>query len=395
MNICDTNLPMPGGPAAGASALDGAMQQLCEEAQFPYIERLEFGSNFCPLEFLRSTWDMKMQLWQGFSQRYSVPLTLVLPITNESLLPALKRRVAQLLQDYKELIDEVVVNDYGMLEWVSNSFEVNLGIGRLFSKDLRDPRYAEAFPAVYRPALLTGGLALLKEQYPRITFAEFDPAGWSVDLSGAPLGVVPALHTPYFFASTGRICEAASAQLGHPFSAGPANEHEGAANAAPASAPGPMPTAPAAPHGPMPAVPGSPEIAANNTRLRAETVCKHQCVRAMTTYAIHPTYTGTLEDDPARVLYYTKRGKTVYCLNDGVQAVGPKDGPAGYAQDVSAGHAQDGPAGYVQAGPAGGAQGGPAGYSQGIPAGYAQLSHAGYDYRLVHTPRHFGWAGTQ
>lgn len=359
---------MAGGPAAGEAAFDAGMQALCQEAGFPWFERMEFGSNFCPFEFLRGSWDMKMNMWLGFSARYDVPLTLVVPIVNEDLLPAVKRRIHKLVNECHGAIDEIVVNDFGMLAWVSNAFEVNLVVGRLFSKDLRDPRYTEDFPFVYRPALLSGTLAQLKERYPRIVAAEFDPAGLSVDMSGAPEGVAPALHLPYFYATTGRICEAAS--LDADSLGGPRMPFKPSGPVMQPGAGGRAETKSVSGNPQMPAVPGSPEIAANPTRLRAETVCRHQCVRAMTTYAVHPTLPGTLDDDQSRTLYYTKRGKTVYCLNDGVRVVNalanesPQDPLASSRQTAA----------------------------QDITSCEAE---AAYDYRLVYTPRHFGWAAVQ
>ncbi|MCI9261571.1 hypothetical protein [uncultured Adlercreutzia sp.] len=252
-----------------SSALEAVVQRIGEEATWSCCDRLYLGSSFCVNAFLRGTERSVMQAVQTFAESHGISCTLTVPTPSEGELPIVKRRLALLLEAFS-CFDEVTVNDYGMLDWLADRGDVALNVGRLFSKDLRDLRYEAGFPSAYRPAFLGAGLDALQEAYPTIRGIEFDPCGRAIDLTEAPLIVTPAVHAPYLFVTTGSFC----------------------------------PYAPVTDKG-IPARAGSP--------------CSHQCDEALTTYRLEGEAGAAANDAQAAAdVFYTKHGKTVYMMNEGV-----------------------------------------------------------------------------
>ncbi|MDE7430748.1 MAG: hypothetical protein K2N34_02360, partial [Lachnospiraceae bacterium] len=164
------------------------------------------GSYFCDEFFLRNDYDSLIELVQGINK--NIHVTLVLPIFCEKNLKKGKELIDILMQKYIDVIDEVTVNDYGMLTYMRNNYNRKMNMGRLFFKDYRDPRYPEYFVDTWKPK---GFHKRLKDNIERfgIHEVEIDITHKSVDLSENP-GCVVGLHTPYTYMTTGKICEYAS-----------------------------------------------------------------------------------------------------------------------------------------------------------------------------------------
>lgn len=280
LNLCELNVALRLGGEEGESAgVNGVVHlrqwlgAVCAEAGWSGFERLYLGSSFCGNAFLHNTGGAPMTALQQLSQIYDVPCTLVVPTPLERELRPVKCRVEYLLDAFS-CIDEVTVNDYGMLAWLAGQGRIAVNVGRLFSKDLRDLRYHDGFPEVYRPALSGRALDDLCARYPRLRGIEYDPCGYVLDLTEVPVSLTAAVHVPYLFATTGAFCPYAPST----------------ASGSPASA-------------------GAP--------------CCQECNEAMTTYRLKGA-TGDLVDEEGlpqakgRPLYYTKHGRTVFVLNEGM-----------------------------------------------------------------------------
>lgn len=186
--------------------VEGAMQKAGRSS----VERLYVGSNFCSQYFLRQprrVWRESFEL----CRREGIPATLVVPVFSQKDLEAGCDRIDRLVHAYGDLIDEITVNDVGMLARCVHRYGRPVNVGRLFSKAPRDPRYAELLDVrhvVDIPPLIT-------EVFRRgeVRGVEVDPTHAALDL--APLtALMPqvqvGVHVPYCYLTTGAVCELAS-----------------------------------------------------------------------------------------------------------------------------------------------------------------------------------------
>lgn len=173
-------------------------------------QRVYLGSSFCARSFLRMR-ERDVADLAALCRARGIPLTLVLPVFSEGTLDEGLARVGRVLEAAGGAIDELTVNDPGMLaRWGGGPLAVNLG--RLFSKDPRDPRVALAPDAPCRPALLrrswdgASALGRLRATWP-VAGAEFDPVARRLDLSQLPEGLEPAVYGPLCYMSCAQVCE--------------------------------------------------------------------------------------------------------------------------------------------------------------------------------------------
>lgn len=111
----------------------------------PY-QSVYIGSYFCDRYFLL-TCEGLLKALKPQVNREKKHVTLVIPVPSQSNLCLLKKTLDGLLRRYARLIDRIVVNDYGMLQWVHRHYPQPIILGRLFSKPLRDPRYPDTLGA--------------------------------------------------------------------------------------------------------------------------------------------------------------------------------------------------------------------------------------------------------
>lgn len=191
---------------------DVSMDELikgCErEQKLAPVTRIYFGSYFCSHYFLHMTQEEYEKLIV-YATNHGIKLTLVLPIFTEKSLTKAKRRIESLCRYFSTIIDEVTVNDYGMLNYIHSVYSVKINLGRLFMKDYRDPRYDEYFSGPFKPRGFTSFLKEIVNTY-KIHMIEFDPTHESIDFSEKPEKVLIGLHSPYCYMTTGQICEYSS-----------------------------------------------------------------------------------------------------------------------------------------------------------------------------------------
>jgi len=179
-----------------------------EVAHFNDCRRVYFGSSFCGQHIIHLTDDI-LQAFFSFCREKNLNVTLVIPTFSQRDLKIGKNKVRKLIEDNTDLIDEVTVNDYGMLMYIGEISSIKVNLGRLFMKDYRDPRFVDYFRLDWKPKIFTNYLVQLTRKY-RITGLEFDPTHHAIDYSECPKGLEIGVHLPYCYVTVGRICEYAS-----------------------------------------------------------------------------------------------------------------------------------------------------------------------------------------
>lgn len=132
---------------------------------------------------------------------------MTVPVFSQKDLTEGKAKVVSLCQKNADLIDEVTVNDPGMLLFLQQTITQKLNIGRLFFKEPRDIRVEPYFSAVLSPKfpMIHGDKA---------TGAELDASNQQMDLSMVASHVETiAVHAPYCYMTVGNICKFASTSL--------------------------------------------------------------------------------------------------------------------------------------------------------------------------------------
>lgn len=169
-----------------------AHHTISAQKQFVYL-----GSYFCDRYFCHTP----DKVWQMCFQRiqdYGAFAVLVIPSPSQQQLTITKQRIASLLENYGDQIQEIVVNDPGMLLWITSTYpEKALWLGRIMDKELRDPRYS--LPQIHKKLWEQAD----NEQFAgvEIDLFQLDPA--LLPESGCRLGI----HTSLVYLTMGRICE--------------------------------------------------------------------------------------------------------------------------------------------------------------------------------------------
>jgi hypothetical protein len=135
-------------------------------------------------------------------------VTLCVPMFSERYLEAGKASVVNLINGYKDIIDEVTVNDYGMLEFCAG-LGVKINVGRLLNKDTRDIRHDEYYNRSHVPTVATLERSVLSSY--DINSNELDLTNRFLEVSGVP--GIPAIYAPFVFATVGNVCEYAADEL--------------------------------------------------------------------------------------------------------------------------------------------------------------------------------------
>lgn len=184
--------------------LDRMKEQMCEHR----FERVYFGSSFCSVYFLHSTAEMIKSLCLC-CEKEQMKLTLVIPVFSQSRLKEGKKKIDELLEAGGSYIDEVTVNDLGMMVYMNEKYKKRITIGRLLMKDYRDRRYEEYFRQTLIPKLFNSEFLSIADSY-HVQGVEMDLTHERIDLAGIPNKYTIGIHYPYCYQTVGKICEAAS-----------------------------------------------------------------------------------------------------------------------------------------------------------------------------------------
>lgn len=196
------------------------IDKVCQKAGFNECKRLYIGSYFCGQFFLNMRKEEIETLINTCSQ-LNIKVTLVIPIITERNLARAKQKVKEYRDHFGKIIDEMTVNDYGMLDYIYEQYGgndqqgklvagdvVKINLGRLLMKDYRDPRYTEYFNITLKPRSFTNYLRELTQKY-QVHSIEFDPTHAVIDFSEKPNDIEIALHSPYCYETVGQICQMA------------------------------------------------------------------------------------------------------------------------------------------------------------------------------------------
>ena len=171
------------------------------------INRIYFGSYFCSRFFCNMNVNIdKLKL---FLSARSLKITLVVPVASEGDLAEVKEKIDYYLTELTE-IDEITINDYGMLEYIKEKYvsktEKRLAgnSGRLLSKDTRDIGSYSYNRLNVIPSVLTH-----EPVYPFNSFEVDNVAGGIMIPDDIPKEKV-GIHFPFNFLTTGKICKIAS-----------------------------------------------------------------------------------------------------------------------------------------------------------------------------------------
>lgn len=166
--------------------------------------RIYIGSYFCSQFFLN--FDVTILLNSIKNQN----ITLVIPIISQKNLFKAKERLDDLINKFN--IDEITINDVGMLAYISKYYQLKINLGRLFFKESRDLRYLEYINQKYVLPEDVAGLHNIFENY-SISSIEIDQITRKIDIHNAKYNIV--IHYPFCYISTSQICEFASIHKGY------------------------------------------------------------------------------------------------------------------------------------------------------------------------------------
>lgn len=171
------------------------------------IERIYIGSSFCSQYFLKlSDYESIFQL----CKKRRICITLTIPVFTEKDVGAGKEKANVICQSGIGVIDEITVNDIGMLSYFQDKKSYQLNLGRLFFKDPRDCRVPDFYNKKVSPLLLSH----LSDAYWRMfrfSAVELDPTNKELDMSFLEeTDINFGVHFPFCYMTTGNICKFAS-----------------------------------------------------------------------------------------------------------------------------------------------------------------------------------------
>ena len=191
-----------------APKVDTVIQKVMELAGYTECERIYVGSYFCSQYVLNLSAELMKKVIVEL-KNIGIKITLVLPIFTEKDLENGKEKIHEFSTYYNKGIDEITVNDYGMLDYIHNKYHMKINLGRLMFKDYRDPRYEDYYRQTSKPKYFTSYLKKICDEY-QVTGLELDITHESIELSDAPSNLELAIHVHYSYMTVGMVCEFAS-----------------------------------------------------------------------------------------------------------------------------------------------------------------------------------------
>lgn len=180
--------------------------------EMPEIKRAYIGSEFCSY-FLRLFQNKIDNLICKLIDQVE-NITIVFPNILESDFKILKEIIEQI--SCINVIDEIVVNDFGSLKYLSEkNLQKNIVLGRLFTKNSRDPRIDLWNHEPIKEKLVLTDLvqetplykALLKKN--KIMRIETDYINHSY-AENLPNDILISVHYPYTYVTSGNVCAVGS-----------------------------------------------------------------------------------------------------------------------------------------------------------------------------------------
>ncbi len=170
-------------------------------------KRIYIGSYFCCNYFLKVIENISAIV--DICNNKNIMISLVVPIITQQFLKSVKKILQRLSIKYINVIDEVVLNDYSLIDWVKNNVPFDIALGRLFMKDPRDQRIEGGRGISDTPLFVNSQILELIPKY-NVLNIELEQIYSSIHLECIPSNVSVAVHTPFCYQTTGQICLYAS-----------------------------------------------------------------------------------------------------------------------------------------------------------------------------------------
>ena len=174
------------------------------------FDEIYIGSYFCEKYFLHITEDILAEI-KNFCKLNGVKVSLVIPMSSEKDLQNVKDRIDFIMRSFSFNIFSFVVNDFGMLEYISQKYDCPIVLGRLLFKQSRDSRYDTFRDEIPAYEVCSSHFHELIKEYP-IKAIELDDVRADTVLANN-FGYEIYVHSPVVYMSTGMVCEYASAGL--------------------------------------------------------------------------------------------------------------------------------------------------------------------------------------
>lgn len=188
-----------------------AFNDILEESRYTRFDRIYIGSSFCAPYFLNLNVNLIKSLCLVCEKEH-IRFTLVVPIFTQRNLEEAKKRIQTVIESSSCYLDEITVNDFGMMEYIHNNYKMKLNLGRLLMKDYREKRYKEYFALTIKPKIFNPVMKEIMKQY-HIYGVELDHTSQKIDLEEAFDGIEIGFHYPYCYQTMGNICEIGSTKL--------------------------------------------------------------------------------------------------------------------------------------------------------------------------------------
>ena len=174
------------------------------------IDEIFIGSYFCEKYFLHLTKDIVVKI-MDLCRTIGCKFSLVVPMSSEKDLQRVKDNIATIVQVLSTNVSSIVVNDFGMMEYIARKYAYPIVFGRLLYKQLRDSRYETLKDENPPYEICSQQLHNLIKEYPIKAF-ELDAVGKNAIIHNS-FGYEVYAHSPMVYMSTGMVCEYASAGL--------------------------------------------------------------------------------------------------------------------------------------------------------------------------------------
>lgn len=171
------------------------------------INRIYIGSSFCSQYFLQlAHYDKLFELCAS----WKIPITLTVPVFSEKDLSKGKAKLSNICCMSSGIIDEITVNDVGMLFCLQDNKKYKINLGRLFFKDPRDCRVPVYTMRSASPMLFSHLTDTYWSKY-RMNFVELDPTNSVLNTEELKDSAIKlAVHAPFCYMTMGNICKFAS-----------------------------------------------------------------------------------------------------------------------------------------------------------------------------------------
>lgn len=191
--------------------LDGVLDELLQKDYLRNTSRIYIGSYYCSHYFLQTPRNGYAELL-NYARSRNLNVTLVVPPLFENDLDAASELILylkNLSEQADNTIDEISINDLGMLEMLKAEKSAKIVMGRVLQKDNRDPRYPDFFEQTHTHRVFGSYYSgFMKDN--NISGLELDFTHREIAIPNISEPLKVAVHIPYCYMSMGSICEFAS-----------------------------------------------------------------------------------------------------------------------------------------------------------------------------------------